>query len=38
MQKLYETPYMEIIRVASERGFSNSSEAEEVGKDEYVEF
>lgn len=38
MLKTYEAPYMEIVRVASERGFSYSCNVEDVGKDERVEF
>jgi hypothetical protein len=38
MMQTYEAPYLEIIIVASEKGFSNSSNMEDVGKDECVEF
>lgn len=38
MLQAYEAPYLEIIRVAPEKGFSNSSDVEDVGKDESVEF
>lgn len=38
MMQTYEAPYLEIIIVAAERGFSYSSNMEDVDKDESVEF
>jgi hypothetical protein len=38
MQQAYEAPYLEIVRVASEKGFAHSGNMEDVGKDESVEF
>ena len=37
-QQAYEAPSAEIIRVATEVGFSLSGNLEDVGKDEGVEF
>ena len=37
-QHAYEAPSAEIIRVATEVGFSLSGNLEDVGKDEGVEF
>lgn len=38
MQQIYEAPNAEIIEVAIEKGFADSDENEEVGKDGEVEF
>ena len=38
MMQTYEAPYLEIIIVAAERGFSYSSNMEDVGKDDEIEF
>ena len=38
MMQTYEAPYLEIIIVAAERGFSYSCNMEDVDKDESVEF
>ena len=37
-QHAYDAPSVEIVRVASEKGFILSGNLEEVGKDESVEF
>ena len=38
MQQTYEAPSAEIVIVAIEKGFVDSEDNEEVGKDESVEF
>ena len=37
-QQAYEAPSAEIVIVAIEKGFADSEDNEEVGKDESVEF
>lgn len=37
-QRAYNAPSVEIVRVASEKGFILSGNLEDVGKDESVEF
>jgi hypothetical protein len=38
MMQAYDAPYLEIIIVTAEKGFSYSCEIEDVDKDESVEF
>ena len=38
MMQIYYAPYLDIIIVAAEKGFSYSCDVEDVDKDESVEF